>query len=333
MSGEKKIWRDEDVDLKILSGKTIVVIGYGNQGRAQALNMRDSGLQVIIGAREGGKSWNQAKKEGFNVYPISEAVKKANIVQILIPDEVQPSVYESEIHKNLKDGAALGFSHAFNIHFKQIIPPKTVDIIMIAPKGPGRAVRSEYEEGRGIPALIAVAQDTTGNAKNIALAYSKAIGSTRRGVLETTFKEEVETDLFGEQVVLCGGVTELIKTGFETLVEAGYQPEVAYFECLNELKLIVDLIYEKGIEGMWQAVSNTAEYGGRTRGKRIITEATRTEMKKLLNDIQSGRFPEEWVSEYRDKQGENLNRLRKEEREHLIEQVGSRIRKLIGMEP
>ncbi len=332
MSEEKKIWRDEDVDMNILNGKTIAVIGYGNQGRAQALNMRDSGLKVIVGAREGGNSWNKAKEEGLEVYPISEAVKKADIVQILIPDEIQPSVYEAEIHNNLKDGAALGFSHAFNIHFKQIIPPETIDVIMVAPKGPGRAVRSEYEEGRGIPALIAVAQDATGNAKNIALAYSKAIGAARRGVLETTFKEEVETDLFGEQVVLCGGVTELIKSGFETLVEAGYQPEVAYFECLNELKLIVDLIYDKGIEGMWQAVSNTAEYGGRTRGKRIITDATRAEMKKLLDDIQSGRFPHEWVSEYREKQCENLNRLRKEEGELLIEKVGSRIRKLIGME-
>ncbi|MFQ6136156.1 MAG: ketol-acid reductoisomerase [Candidatus Hydrothermarchaeales archaeon] len=324
-----KVYYDKDVNLDVLKDETIAVIGYGTQGHAQAQNMRDSGLNVICGLREDGPSWKKAKEAGFDVYPIAEAAKKADIVHILIPDEIQPAVYKSHIHENLEVGNGLGFSHGFNIRFKTIVPPKDIDVLMMAPKGPGAIVRSEYLNGFGVPALIAVEQDYSGKAKEKALAMAKANGATRVGVLETTFAEETETDLFGEQVDLCGGCTELITASFETLVDAGYQPEIAYFECLHELKLIVDLIYKQGIEGMWRNVSNTAEYGGRTRGKRIITQETRNAMKELLGDIRSGKFAEEWVAE--SKKGlPNLTRLREEGKGHQIEEVGKRLRGMMN---
>ena len=325
-----KVYYDKDADMSPLKGKAIAIIGYGNQGQAQANNLRDSGCKVIIGSVKDA-SYDQAVKDGFEVYGISEAAQRADIVHILIPDEFQGDVYREQIAPQMKRGKALCFSHGFNIHFKQIVPPKDVDVIMIAPKAPGAILRRMYEKGSGTPGILAVAQDASGNAKYIALAMAKGVGLTRIGVVETTFKEEVETDLFGEQVVLCGGVSELIKAGFETLVEAGYQPEVAYFECLNELKLIVDLIYEHGIEGMWAAVSNTAEYGGRTRGPTIIDKRSRETMKKILRDVQSGTFAKEWVAESQ-KGIPNLKRMREEGKEHLIEKVGKDLRKWAGIE-
>ncbi len=323
-----KMYYDEDVSLDILKGKTIAVIGYGTQGHAQAQNMRDSGLNVICGLREGGPSWNKAKAAGFDVYSMDEAAKRADIVHLLIPDECQPDCYKDYIHDNLEEGNCLGFSHGFNIRFETIVPPENVDVIMMAPKGPGAIVRREYENGFGVPALFAVAQDYSGKAKEKALAMAKANGATRAGVLETTFPEETETDLFGEQVDLCGGCAELITASFETLVEAGYQPEIAYFECLHELKLIVDLIYKQGIEGMWRNVSNTAEYGGRTRGKRIITEESRQAMKEILTEIQSGKFAEEFVSESR-KGMPNLSRMREVGKKHQIEEIGEKLRSMM----
>ncbi|MCS4541137.1 MAG: ketol-acid reductoisomerase [Euryarchaeota archaeon] len=326
-----KIYYEQDADLEILKEKTIAVIGYGSQGSAQANNMKDSGLKVIIGLRPEGASAERAKQDGFEVFPISEAAAKADIIHVLIPDEVQADVYNSEIAQQLKPGKALGFSHGFNIRFKQIVPPNFVDIIMIAPKGPGLIVRKLYKEGFGVPALIAVEQDYTGKAKQIALGMAKAIGSTKVGVIETTFAEECETDLFGEQVDLCGGVTELIKASFETLVEAGYQHEIAYFETLHELKLIVDLIYSRGLYGMWSAVSNTAKYGGLTRGKKIVSKASRRSMKKILEYVKSGKFAEEWMKE--NKKGRpKLNALLEQEKGHLIEKVGKEIRKMAGIE-
>jgi ketol-acid reductoisomerase len=323
-----RVYYDNDIDLNVLSGGTIAVVGYGIQGHAQAQNMHDSGLNVICGLREGGDSWKKACDAGFEAYPIDEAAKKADIVHILIPDEVQPAVYEKYIKNELEEGNALSFSHGFNIRFKQIVPPENVDVIMMAPKGPGAIVRREYLEGFGVPALVAVEQDYTGNAKEKALAMAKANGASRAGVLETTFSEETETDLFGEQVDLCGGCAELITASFETLVDAGYQPEIAYFECLHELKLIVDLIYSKGIEGMWQNVSNTAEYGGRTRGSSIINEHSRSAMKKILAEIQEDRFAMEWVNE--NKTGlKNLGRLREGGERHQIETVGARLREMM----
>jgi ketol-acid reductoisomerase len=292
-----KIYYDKDADLKELEGRTIAIIGYGNQGNAQANNLRDSGCRVIVGNVKGDSFWKQAVADGFEVMEIPEAARRGDIVHMLIPDEVQAQVYKQDIAPHMKAGKVLCFSHGFNIHFKQIVPPREVDVIMIAPKAPGAILRRMYQQGSGTPGLLAVAQDYSGRAKQIALALAKGVGLTRIGVVETTFKEEVETDLFGEQVVLCGGVSEVIKAGFETLVEAGYQPEVAYFECLNELKLIVDLIYEHGIEGMWAAVSNTAEYGGRTRGPMIIDGRVRETMTKILKDVQSGAFAKEWVAE------------------------------------
>jgi len=323
-----KIYYDKDIDLEILKDSTIAIIGYGIQGHAQAQNMRDSGLNVICGLRKGGNSWKAAQSAGFNTYPIDVASEKADIVHILTPDETQPAVYEELIKDWLEDGNTLSFSHGFNIRFKQIVPPKNVDVIMMAPKGPGAIVRREFEEGFGVPALIAVEQNYTGKAKEKALAMAKANGASRAGVLETTFPEETETDLFGEQVDLCGGCADLITSAFETLVDAGYQPEIAYFECLHELKLIVDLIYAKGIEGMWQNVSNTAEYGGRTRGSRIINPESKTAMKAILKEITEGRFADEWVNE--NKSGlENLNKLREEGRKHQIEVVGESLRKMM----
>ncbi len=325
-----KIYYDRDADLSVIKKKTVAIIGYGNQGQAQANNLRDSGCKVIIGSIKDA-SYEQAVKDGFEVVDISEATKRGDIVHMLIPDEYQAQVYKEKIAPHMKRGKALCFSHGFNIHFKQIVPPKDVDVIMIAPKAPGAILRRMYEKGSGTPGILAVAQDASGQAKYIALGLAKGVGLTRIGVVETTFKEEVETDLFGEQVVLCGGVSELIKAGFETLVEAGYQPEVAYFECLNELKLIVDLIYEHGMEGMWAAVSNTAEYGGRTRGPAIIDKRARETMKKILRDVQSGAFAKEWVAE--SQRGiPNLKKMRDEAKGHLIEKVGKDLRKWAGIE-
>jgi ketol-acid reductoisomerase len=324
-----KIYYDQDAQKSYLQNKTVAIIGYGSQGRGQALNLKDSKVNVIVGLRENGNSWEKAKKDGLTVETIEKAVKQADIVQILIPDEVQPPVCRAnKILENLKEGNTLMFSHGFNIHFKQIIPPQYVDVIMVAPKGPGAIVRKMYTQGRGVPNLIAVYQDYTGHAKDTALAYSQAIGGTRAGVIETTFQEETETDLFGEQAVLCGGVVALIQAGFDTLVEAGYQPEVAYFECLNELKLIVDLIYAGGITHMRDNVSNTAEYGDLKSGKRIITEETRKEMKKLLAEIQNGTFARDWLLE--NQVGRPFfNAMRDKESNLLIEKVGEKIRAMI----
>lgn len=321
-----KIYYDKDADISVLEGKTIAIVGYGNQGAAQAQNMRDSGLNVIIGSIED-PSYEKAKEDGFDVMPIAEAAKKADFIHILIPDEYQADIFEKDIKENLESGNTLMFSHGFNIRFKMIVPDENIDVIMVAPKGPGVLVRQTYLDGFGTPALIAVGVDSTGKAKENVLALAKAIGSTRAGVIETTFTEETETDLFGEQVDLCGGVTEMIKASFDTLVEAGYQPELAYFEVLHELKLITDLIQAGGLEYMWACVSNTAEYGGRTRGRKIITEETRRQMKKILADIKSGKFADEWVNEC--KVGlPNLKKLRQEDRELLIEKVGAELRKM-----
>ena len=325
-----KIYYDRDADLSLIKGKTIAIIGYGNQGQAQANNLRDSGCKVIIGSVKDA-SYKQAVADGFEVFDIPEAAKRGDVVHMLIPDEYQAPVYKEQIAKQMKKGKTLCFSHGFNIHFKQIVPPKDVDVIMIAPKAPGAMLRRMYQKGSGTPGILVVAQDASGEAKYVALAMAKGVGLTRIGVVETTFKEEVETDLFGEQVVLCGGVSELIKAGFETLVDAGYQPEVAYFECLNELKLIVDLIYEHGMEGMWTAVSNTAEYGGRTRGPTIIDRRARETMKKILKDVQSGAFAKEWVAESQ-KGIPNLKKMRDEGKAHLIEKVGKDLRKWAGIE-
>jgi ketol-acid reductoisomerase len=324
-----KIYYDKDAQKSFLENKTVAVIGYGSQGRGQALNLKDSGIDVVVGLRKNGSSWEKAKKDGLNVEIIEDAVKKADIIQMLLPDEVQPQVFCScNIFENLTEGNVLMFSHGFNIHFKQIVPPKNVDVIMVAPKSPGSILRKIYTQGRGVPNLIAVYQDFSGNAKNIALAYSQAIGGTRAGVIETTFKEETETDLFGEQSVLCGGVTAMIQAGFDTLVEAGYQPEIAYFECLHELKLIVDLIYAGGITRMRDDVSNTAEYGDLKSGKRIITQETRKEMKKILAEIQDGTFAKDWLLE--NQVGRPFfNAMRDKESNFLIEKVGKEIRAMI----
>ncbi len=325
-----KIYYDQDADLSVLKDKTITIIGYGNQGQAQSNNLRDSGCKVIIGSIKD-PSYDKAVADGFEVYDIAEAARRGDIVHMLIPDEYQASTYREQISQHMKKGKMLCFSHGFNIHFKQITPPNDVDVIMIAPKAPGALLRRMYQQGSGTPGLLAVAQDPSGQAKQVALALAKGVGLTRIGVVETTFKEEVETDLFGEQVVLCGGVSELIKAGFETLTEAGYQPEIAYFECLNELKLIVDLIYEHGLEGMWTAVSNTAEYGGRTRGPIIIDGKVRETINKILKDVQSGDFAKEWVAENQ-KGITNLKQMREEGKAHLIEKIGKELRKWAGIE-
>jgi len=323
-----KIYYDEDANMSVFKGKTISVIGYGIQGRAQALNAKESGIDVVVGLRtNNSRTYNQAVADGFNPVSIEEATKKGNIIHILIPDETQAEVYEKSIKPYMKKGKTLMFSHGFNIHFKKIVPPVNVDVIMVAPKSPGAGVRKTYTEGFGTPALIAVYQNASRKAKDKALAFAKAIGATRAGVIETTFQEETETDLFGEQADLCGGTAELIKASFETLVKAGYQPEIAYFETCHELKLIVDLIQEGGIENMWDKVSNTAEYGGRTRGKRIINEHTKNTMKEILGEIQSGKFADEWVNECKGGM-KNLNRMRKEEADIQIENVGAELRKM-----
>ncbi len=323
-----KIYYDKDADLDILKDKVVAVIGYGAQGRAQSLNLRDSKIKVIVSELEDTVNYKQAKEDGFEPLTADEAAKKADIIHILTPDTVQADVYKNAIEPNLKKGNAIGFSHGFNIHFNQIVPSPDVDVYMVAPKGPGTLVRDMYEQEKGVPCLIAVYQEATGKAKDIALAYAKGLGGTRMGVIETTFKEETETDLFGEQVVLCGGVSKLIQKGFETLVEAGYQPEIAYFECLHELKLITDLIYAKGIEGMRYVISNTAEYGDLTRGKRIINDSVKEEMKKVLSEIQSGEFAREWILENKANQPV-FKALRNKEKEHLIEKVGRNLRKMM----
>jgi ketol-acid reductoisomerase len=323
-----KIYYDKDADLNLIKNKTIAIIGYGIQGRGQALCLRDSGCKVVVSEIEGTPNYEQAKKDGFSPVPAGEAAELADIIQILTQDHVQAKVYKDAIKPNLRKSKALCFSHGFNIHFKQIKPAKTIDVFMVAPKGPGALVRRMYEEGKGVPCLVAVFQDATGQAKQLALAYAKALGATKAGVIETTFKEETETDLFGEQAVLCGGVSELIRAGFDTLVEAGYQPEIAYFEVLHELKLITDLIQEFGISGMRRRVSNTACYGDLTRGKRIITEKTRKEMKKILAQIQKGKFAREWIKE--NETGRPLfNKLLEEGDKHPIEEVGKALREMM----
>jgi ketol-acid reductoisomerase len=322
-----QIFYNEDADLKHLSDKKIAIIGYGSQGHAQAQNLKDSGLDVLIGLRKG-RSWNQALKDGFEVLSVAEAANRGDIVQLLLPDERQAAVYKAEIEPQLQEGNVLSFSHGFNIHYNQIVPPAYVDVVMVAPKGPGDLVRRIYTQGEGVPALVAVYQDYTGNAFQTALAYAKGIGATRAGVLETSFKEETETDLFGEQAVLCGGTTALIKAGFETLVEAGYKPEIAYFECLHELKLIVDLMHEGGLSWMRHSISDTAEYGDLTRGERIITDATRDAMRRLLKDIQTGEFAREWILENQANRPV-FNALTQREREHPIETVGAKLRAMM----
>lgn len=323
-----RMYYDKDANLDILKGKKVAILGYGSQGHAQAQNLRDSGVDVIVANRKGTANYEKAVADGFTPVSVAEASAEADVIQVLLPDEIQARVYKSDIEKNLTEGKTLVFSHGFNIHFGQIVPPKDVDVIMVAPKGPGHLVRRVYTEGGGVPALIAVEQDYTGRAKDTALAYAKGIGATRAGVIETTFKEETETDLFGEQVVLCGGVTELVRAGFEILVEAGYQPEIAYFECLHELKLIVDLMYEGGISGMRYSISDTAEYGDMISGKRVITAETRKEMKRILEDIQTGRFAKEWLLENQANRPV-YNAIKKRESEHLIEVVGQKLRSMM----
>ncbi|WP_456460244.1 ketol-acid reductoisomerase [Desulfurobacterium sp.] len=322
-----KVYYEQDASLAPLEGKTVAILGYGSQGHAHALNLRDSGINVVVGLRPG-KSAEKAKADGFEVLTPAEAAKKADVIMFLLPDPVQKKVYEEAVKPNLKAGMALAFAHGFNIHFNQIVPPEDVDVFMVAPKGPGHLVRWIYQEGAGVPALVAIHQDATGKAMDVALAYAKGIGATRAGVIETTFKEETETDLFGEQAVLCGGTAALIKAGFETLVEAGYQPEVAYFECLHELKLIVDLIYQHGLAGMRYSISDTAEYGDYTRGPRVITEDTKKAMKKILDEIQKGEFAREFVLEAQANYPV-LNAHRKIEAEHPIEKVGKKLREMM----
>ncbi|MBO3799482.1 MAG: ketol-acid reductoisomerase [Candidatus Brockarchaeota archaeon] len=323
-----RIIRDDDITIELIKNKTVAVIGYGSQGEAQAKNIRDSGIRTILGLRKDGASWKRAVEDGFEVYEIGEAVRKGDIVMMLLPDPAQPKVYEEHVAPNILKGSTLVFAHAFNIYYRQIVPATWLDVVLVAPKAPGPALRDAYVHGTGVPGLIAVHQDYTGNASKIVRELAKAIGLSRVGLIESSFKEEVETDLFGEQAVLCGGVSSLIKSGFEILVEAGYQPEVAYFEVLNELKLIVDLIWAKGLSGMWQAVSDTAKYGGLTRGPYLIDEDVKKKMRKLLEDIQSGVFAREWVLENNSNQVV-LKTLMERERNHLIEVVGSRIRAMI----
>jgi ketol-acid reductoisomerase len=323
-----KVYHDQDADLSVLQGKKIAIIGFGSQGGAQAQNLRDSGLEVIVAELPGTPGFEKARNAGFTPVSAEEATRQGDIIQILAPDQYQPAIYRQSIAPNLQAGQALMFSHGFNIHYHQILPPGNVDVVMVAPKGPGDLVRRMYQEGKGVPSLIAVYQDATGKARDIALAYAKGIGATRAGVLETTFAEETETDLFGEQAVLCGGLTALIKAGFETLVEAGYQPEVAYFECLHEMKLIVDLVYEGGLALMRQVVSDTAEYGDLTRGPRIINDSVRAEMKRILAEIQDGTFAREWILENQANRPV-YNALRNKDMKHLIEKVGKELRSMM----
>lgn len=324
-----KMYYEKDCSREYLEGKTVAVIGYGSQGHAHALNLRDSGYQVVVGLYEGSKSAQSAKEAGLTVMLTADAVQAADVVMVLVNDEKQASLYQQDIAPNLKPGAALAFAHGFNIHYGQVVPPANVDVIMIAPKGPGHTVRSQFNEGKGVPCLVAVHQDATGHAKELALSYAMGIGGARSGVLETTFKEETETDLFGEQAVLCGGVTELMKAGFDTLVEAGYQPESAYFECLHEMKLIIDLVVKGGLSYMRYSISDTAEYGDYATGKRIITEETRKEMKKVLSEIQDGSFARNWILENQAKRP-HFNAVRAQEKNHLIEKTGAELRAMMS---
>ena len=323
-----KMFYEKDTDPSIIRGRKVAIIGYGSQGHAHALNLKDSGVQVVVGLREGSSSAAKAQAAGLTVKSIADASKWADVVMLTMPDTEQKATYTAHIKRYMKPGKALAFAHGFNIRFNRIKPPKGVDVIMIAPKGPGHLVRRTYTEGGGVPCLIAVAQDATGKAKDVALSYAEAIGGARAGVIETTFAEETETDLFGEQVVLCGGLTSLVQAGFETLVEAGYQPEMAYFECLHEVKLIVDLMYEEGIAGMRYSISDTAEYGDVTRGPRIVTPATKKQMQKILKEIQSGKFAREWIKESETGRA-NFNALRDAGAKHQIEEVGKRLRSMM----
>jgi len=324
-----KVFYQKDADLNLLNGKKIAVLGFGSQGHAHALNLKESGMNVCVGLKSSSQSVAKAEKGGLKVMSIADSAAWADVIMVLLPDQYQKEVYESEIEPNLNEGNTLAFGHGFNIHYKQIVPPENVNVIMIAPKGPGHLVRRTFVQGSGVPCLIAVHQDYTGNSKELALAWAKGIGGTRAGVIETNFKNETETDLFGEQAVLCGGSAELIKAGFETLVEAGYPPELAYFECMHEMKLIVDLYYEGGLSRMNYSVSDTAEYGGMTRGSRLINENTKKEMKKILSEVQSGRFAQEWIDEV--KLGmPNLNQLRIDNKQHIIEKTGSGLREMMS---
>ena len=319
------MYYDQDANLEYLNGKTIAVIGYGSQGHAQAQNLRDAGMKVVVGLREGSKSWAKAEDDGLQVMTVADAAKTADVIHILIPDEKQAEVYNRDIAPYMTAGKALSFSHGFNIHFKQIVPPADVDVFMVAPKSPGHSFRKAVQQGTGVPGLVAVEQDATGNCKNVALAFARAVGCTKAGVLETTFKEETETDLFGEQAILCGGISALVQAGFETLVEAGYQPESAYFECFHELKLIVDLMYVGGLEYMHYSISDTAEYGDYVSGPRVINEDTKKEMKRILNDIQTGVFAKNWILENQAGRPSS-NRMRAIVADHQIEKVGKELR-------
>lgn len=324
-----KVYYDKDADLNVLKNKTVAIIGYGSQGHAHAQNLRDSGVKVVVGQRPGGPNYELARQHGFEPVPAAEAAKMADLIMLLLPDEVQAAVYENDIRPHLAKGKALLFAHGFNIHFNQIIPPKDVDVFLIAPKGPGHLVRRTFTEGGGVPCLVAIEQNATGEALQIALAYAKGIGGARSGVIETTFREETETDLFGEQAVLCGGISALIKAGFETLVEAGYQPEMAYFECMHEMKLIVDLMYEGGLSRMRYSISNTAEYGDYVTGPRLITEDVKKEMKAVLKDIQSGKFARDFILESRARYPMFLA-TRRNEANHQLEHVGRELRGMMS---
>jgi ketol-acid reductoisomerase len=324
-----KIYYDQDADLGLLKGKKIAIIGYGSQGHAHALNLKDTGQEVVVGLYKGSKSWAKAEKDGVRVATVPEAAQMADVVMVLLPDQSQREVFEREIRGGLGKGKMLMFAHGFNIHFNQVVPPPDVDVSMIAPKAPGHVMRDLFTQGPGVPALVAVHQDVSGRARDLALAYGKGVGCTRAGVIETTFREETETDLFGEQTTLCGGVSHLIKAAFETLVEAGYQPEVAYFECMHEMKLIVDLFYQRGLAYMRYSVSDTAEYGDYTRGPRVVSDATKAEMKKILGEIQSGQFAREWVLENQANRAGFLA-MRRRDADHQIEEVGRRLRAMMS---
>jgi ketol-acid reductoisomerase len=327
-ASDEGIFYDADADLSVLDGKTVAILGYGSQGHAHALNLKDSGVDVVVGLRPDSSSRADAEAAGLEVLDVADAASRGDVVMILLPDEKQAEVWNAEIADGIADGDLLMFAHGFSINFDQIQPPPGVDVGMVAPKGPGHLVRRQYEDGRGVPCLMAVHQDASGKARELVLAYASGIGGGRAGIIETTFKDEAETDLFGEQAVLCGGTTELVRAGFETLVEAGYDPRLAYFECLHELKLIVDLMYEQGIQGMRDSISNTAEYGDMTRGSKVITDDTREAMRKILADIQSGEFAKEWIAENQ-AGGENFDRMRTEAADHQVEKVGGKLRSMM----